>query len=45
METALEVPGTGTQVLDNTRLFLHSSIVSCLVTLAFSKECEYHIFW
>ena len=39
-----QVPDTGTQVLDNTRPFLHSSIVSFWTTPARSKERKYHIF-
>ena len=40
----LEVPDTGTRVLDNTRPFLCSSIVSFWITPARSKERKYHIF-
>ena len=35
---------TGTRVLDNTRPFLRSSIVSFWITPAHSKEHKYHIF-
>ena len=40
----LQVPDTGTRVLDNTRPFLCSSIVSFLITPTRSKERKYHIF-
>ena len=43
-KSILQVPDTGTQVLDNTRPFLCSSIVSFWITLACSKERKYHIF-
>ena len=43
-KSILQVPDTGTRVLDNTRPFLHSSIVSFWITLACSKERKYHIF-
>ena len=43
-KSKLQVPDTGTRVLDNTRPFLHSSIVSFWITPARSKECKYHIF-
>ena len=43
-KSILQVPDTGTQVLDNTRLFLCSSIVSFWLTLACSKERKDHIF-
>ena len=43
-KSILEVPDTGTWVLDNTRPFLHSSIVSFWITPARSKERKYHIF-
>ena len=43
-KSILQVPDTGTQVLDNTGPFLCSSIVSFSITLACSKECKYHIF-
>ena len=39
------VPDTGTRVLDNTKPFLSSSIVSLWITPAHSKEPKYHIFW
>ena len=39
-----QVPDTGTRVLDNTRPFLCSSIVSFWITPAHSKECKYHFF-
>ena len=43
-KSILEVPDTGTWVLDNTRPFLHSSIVSFWITPACSKERKHHIF-
>ena len=43
-KSILQVPDTGTWVLDNTRSFLCSSILSFWITLACSKECKYHIF-
>ena len=43
-KSILQVPDTGTRVLDNTRPFLCSSIVSFWITLACSKERKYHIF-
>ena len=43
-KSIVQVPDTGTQVLDNTRPFLCSSIVSFWITLACSKERKYHIF-
>ena len=43
-KSILQVPDTGTRVLDNTRQFLCSSIVSFWITLACSKERKYHIF-
>ena len=43
-KSILQVPDTGTRVLDNTRPFLRSSIVSFWITPAGSKECKYHIF-
>ena len=43
-KSILQVPDTGTRVLDNTRPFLCSSIVSFWITLASSKERKYHIF-
>ena len=43
-KSVLQVPDTGTRVLDNTRPFLHSSIVSFWITLARSIERKYHIF-
>ena len=42
-KSKLQLPDTGTRVLDNTRPFLHSSIVSFWITPARSKECKYHI--
>ena len=42
-KSILEVPDTGTWVLDNTRPILHSSIVSFWITPACSKERKYHI--
>ena len=42
--SVLHVPDTGTQVLDNTRPFWHSSIVCFLMPPARSKEHKYHIF-
>ena len=39
-----QVPDTGSQVLDNTRPYLCSGIVSFWKTPARSKECKYHIF-
>ena len=44
-KSILQVPDTSTRVLDNTRPFLCSSIVSFQITLACSKERKYHIFW
>ena len=43
-KSKLQVPDTGTRVLDNTRPFLRSSIVSFWITPAGSKERKYHIF-
>ena len=43
-KSKLQVPDTGTRVLDNTRPFLCSSIVSFWITLACSKERKDHIF-
>ena len=43
-KSILQVPDTSTRVLDNTRPFLCSSIVSFRITLACSKERKYHIF-
>ena len=43
-KSILQVPDTGTRVLDNTRPFLCSSIVSFWITPAHSKERKYHIF-
>ena len=43
-KSILEVPDTGTRVLDNTKPFLSSSIVSFWITPAHSKERKYHIF-
>ena len=43
-KSILQVPDTGTGVLDNTGPFLHSSIVSFWITPAHSKERKYHIF-
>ena len=43
-KSIVQVPDTGTRVLDNTRPFLCSSIVSFWITLACSKERKYHIF-
>ena len=43
-KSILQVPDTGTRVLDNTRPFLHSSIVSFWITPAHSKERKYHTF-
>ena len=43
-KSILQVPDTGTWVLDNTRPFLCSSIVSFWITLACSKEHKDHIF-
>ena len=43
-KSILQVPDTGTRVLDNTRPFLHSSIISFWITPTHSKECTYHIF-
>ena len=40
----LQVPDTGTWVLDNTGPFLCSSIVSFWITPACAKERKYHIF-
>ena len=44
-KSILQVPDTGTRILDNTWPFLCSSIVSFWITLAHSKEHKYHIFW
>ena len=43
-KSILQVPDTGTRVLDNTRPFLRSSIVSFWITPTGSKEGKYHIF-
>ena len=43
-KSILQVPDTGTWVLDNARPFLCSSIVSSWITAARSKERKYHIF-
>ena len=43
-KSILQVPDTGTRVLDNTKPFLSSSIVSLWITTAHSKERKYHIF-
>ena len=43
-KSILQVPDTGTWVLDNTKPFLCSSIVNFWITLAHSKEHKYHIF-
>ena len=43
-KSILQVPDTGTRVLDNTRQFLRSSIESFWITPAGSKEHKYHIF-
>ena len=43
-KSILEVPDTGTWVLDNTKPFLCSSIINFWITLAHSKEHKYHIF-
>ena len=43
-KSILQVPDTGTRVLDNTRPFLCSSIVSFWITLACSKERKDPIF-
>ena len=43
-KSILHVPDTGTRVLDNTRPFLCSSIVSFWIILACSGERKYHIF-
>ena len=43
-KSILQVPDTGTRVLDNTRPFLCSSIVNLWITLACFKERKYHIF-
>ena len=43
-KSILQVPDTGTWVLDNTRPFIRSGIVSFWITPAGSKECKYHIF-
>ena len=40
----LQVPDTGTRLLDNTKPFLSSSIVSFWITPAHYKECKYYIF-
>ena len=42
-KSILQVPDTGTRVLDNSRPFLCSSIVSFWITPAGSKERKYHI--
>ena len=45
LKSILEVPNTGTRVLDNTRPFLCSSTVSFWIPPALSKEeRKYHIF-
>ena len=41
---SVQVPDTGTRVLDNSRPFLRSSIVSFWITLARSEERKYHNF-
>ena len=43
-KSILQVPDTGTRVLDNTRPFWHPSIVSFWMPPARSKERKYHIF-
>ena len=43
-KSVLQVPDTGTRVLDNTRPFWHSSIVCFWMPPVRSKECKYHIF-
>ena len=43
-KSILQVPDTGTRVLDNTKPFLSSSIVSFWITPAHSIECKYDIF-
>ena len=43
-KSILQVPDTGTRVLDNTRPFLCSSIVSFWIIPAGSKERKYHVF-
>ena len=43
-KSILQVPDTGTRVLDNTRPFSRSSIVSFWITAARSKDRKYHIF-
>ena len=43
-KSILQVPDTGTRVLDNTRPILRSSIVSFWITPEGSKERKYHIF-
>ena len=43
-KSILQVPDTGTGVLDNTRPFLHSSTANFWITPARSKERKYHIF-
>ena len=43
-KSKLQVPDTGTQVLDNTRPFWRSSIVCFWMQPARSKERKYHIF-
>ena len=43
-KSILQVPDTGTRVLDNTRPFLHSSIVNVWLTPTRSKERKYYIF-
>ena len=40
-KSKLQLPDTGTRVLDNTRPFLHSSIVSFWITPARSKMFQY----
>ena len=42
-KSILQVPDTGTQVLDNTRPFWHSSIVCFWMPLAHSSERKYHV--
>ena len=43
-KSILQVPDTGTRVLDNTRPFLRSRILSFWIAPAHSKERKYHIF-
>ena len=38
-----QVPDTIMQVLDNTKTFLQSGIISFWITLALLKKCKYHI--